>query len=302
MTTETKPKGFIFDIKRNSSEDGPGIRTTIFFKGCPLSCIWCQNPEGLDPGPSLSFRKELCKPTECGVPCLSVCPSGALYMENNVLRINHAACTFCGRCAEVCPEHALELVGEWLSVDELYYRIAIDKPFFDATGGGVTASGGECTMQMDFLHAFFKKLKETHIHTAIETNGLFNFDRFCRLLLPWLDLIYFDVKLIDDEASRRYTGHSNRPILDNLVHLTKITRIPVVVRIPLIPDITATDKNLRDIARFLREHGIRTASVIPYNPLWQDKLERFGIIGKYPNASFMTQAEIQHCIDCLRAP
>lgn len=221
-------------------------------------------------------------------------------MVNKVLQVNHALCTHCGRCTEVCPEDALELVGKWMSVDELYGRIASDKPFFRAIGGGVTASGGECTMQMDFLHQFFKKLKQENIHTAIETNGLFNFERFRRLLQPWLDQIYFDVKLIDDEASRRYTGQSNRPILDNLVRLIKTAKIPVKVRIPLIPGITATDENLRGIARFLKQHGVKNASVLPYNPLWQNKHECFGLIKKYHNASFMSLADIQHCVHCLQ--
>jgi pyruvate formate lyase activating enzyme len=194
----------------------------------------------------------------------------------------------------------LEQVGQWLNVDELFYRVAIDKPFFDATGGGVTASGGECTMQMNFLHEFFKKLKAVGIRTAIETNGMFNFGRFTRLLLPWLDLIYFDLKLIDEAASIQYTGHSNRPILDNLQRLTETAEIPVKVRIPLIPNITATDENLRGIARFLREHRIKQVSALPYNPLWLDKLQRFGIDVEYRQSAFMSDAEIGHCIDCLQ--
>ncbi len=292
-------KAFIFDIKRNTSEDGPGIRTTVFFKGCPLACSWCQNPEGLDPGPSLSFRAELCRPDACGRPCLAACEAGALDFKGQELSVLRERCTHCGRCAAACPLHALELVGEWMTVDELFYRVAIDKPFFDATGGGVTASGGECTMQMEFLHDFFKKLKTAGIRTAIETNGFFNFERFARLLLPWLDLIYFDLKLIDDAASIRHTGISNRPILNNLLRLNEMANIPVRVRIPLIPDITTTDANLRGIAQFLREHDITQVSALPYNPLWQDKLQRFGIDAKYRHDTFMSDAEIKHCIDCL---
>lgn len=294
-------KAFIFDIKRNSSEDGPGIRTTVFFKGCPLSCSWCQNPEGISPGPSLSFRAELCRPDQCELPCLKACRLKALTLQDQQLRLDRERCDQCGRCAAVCSQHALERVGQWLSVDELFYRVAIDKPFFDATGGGVTASGGECTTHMNFLHHFFKKLKAAGIHTAIETNGMFNFGRFTRLLLPWLDLIYFDLKLIDEAASIRHTGHSNRPILENLLRLTECAEIPVKVRIPLIPNITATDENLRGIARFLREHRIEQVSALPYNPLWLDKLQRFGIDTDYRYAAFMSDAEIERCVDSLQA-
>jgi pyruvate formate lyase activating enzyme len=289
-------KAFIFDIKRNTSEDGPGIRTTVFFKGCPMSCVWCQNPEGLEPGPSLSFRPELCKPNSCGIPCFKKCPVGALQFDGHLLNVNHALCKHCGHCVEVCPEKALEQIGYWLSVDELYYRVNIDKPFFKATGGGVTASGGECTMQMDFLHEFFKKLKSEGIPTAIETNGLFNFDRFQRLLLPWLDLVYFDIKLIDEDESRHYVGVSNRPILDNFTRLNAVAKIPVIVRVPLIPGITDTDENLKGIALFLRQQGAKFVNLLPYNPLWQDKLERFGIEANYHNIAFMNPEDIQRAI------
>ena len=290
-------KAFIFDIKRNASEDGPGIRTTVFFKGCPLSCVWCQNPEGLSQGISLSFRAQVCKAPGCGMRCVKVCPTGALSRIGDSLHVNHALCTQCGRCATVCTDQAVELIGQWLTVDELYYRISIDKPFFRSTGGGVTASGGECTMQMEFLHDFFNKLKQEGIPTAVETNGVFNFERFQRLLLPWLDLVYFDLKLIDDESSRRHTGVSNIPILDNLTRLSKQTTVPVIVRIPLIPGITDTDDNLKGISRFLRGQGIKSAELLPYNPLWQDKMERFGMDAKYPNRHFMSQADIQQAIN-----
>ncbi|MBD9355453.1 glycyl-radical enzyme activating protein [Methylomonas albis] len=293
-------KAYIFDIKRNTSEDGPGIRTTVFFKGCPLRCSWCQNPEGIASGPSLSFRAELCHPDDCELPCIKACKAKALTLQDRQLRFDRERCDQCGRCATVCSRHALEQVGLWLGVDELFYRVAIDKPFFDATGGGVTASGGECTMQMNFLHEFFKKLKATGIHTAIETNGMFNFGRFSRLLLPWLDLIYFDLKLIDEAASILHTGHSNRPILDNLRRLAEIAKIPVEVRIPLIPGITATEANLQGLAVFLRDLGIKQVNVLPYNPLWLDKLQRFGVDTEYRHDAFMSDAQIKHCIESMQ--
>lgn len=241
-----KPKALIFDIKRGSSEDGPGLRTTVFFKGCPLSCVWCHNPEGV------------------------------------------------GRCQN--PDIGGGPVGEWVTLDELFYRVAVDKPFYRSSGGGVTLSGGEATLQMEFAHHFLKALKNDGIHTAIETSGFFNYRRFSQQLLPWLDLVYFDLKLMDDRESRRYTGQPSRLILDNFARLAQQSTVPVIPRVPLIPGITASDKNLRAIAGFLVANGIGAATLLPYNPLWRDKLEKLGRTPSYQRGTFMTQGEIQACV------
>lgn len=234
-------RALIFDIKRGSSEDGPGIRTTIFFKGCPLTCIWCQNPEGIEPK-------------------LEVDVNG-------------------------------EPVGEWIDLEELLYRVCQDKPFYKSSGGGVTLSGGEPTKQMAFIQPFLQALKKEGIHTAIETCGLFNYQRFQQQLLPWLDLIYFDLKLFDNLQSRKYTGCFNRTVLNNFSSLVANTQIPVIPRIPLIPGITDTKQNLRGLADFLRENGIDSCSLMPYNPLWQDKLKRIGKSSSYGRSTFLTQEE-----------
>ncbi len=234
-------RGLIFDIKRGSSEDGPGIRATVFFKGCPLSCIWCQNPEGIHG-----------------------------YMETDLEG---------------------ERVGEWIDLQELLYRVLQDRPFYDSSGGGVTLSGGEPTRQTTFIHHFLKALKTDGIHTAIETCGLFNFVRFRDQLLPWLDLIYFDLKLIDNFQSRRYTGCSNRTILNNFSRLIADAEIPIVPRIPLIPGITDTERNLSGLADFLRANGIESCSLMPYNPTWQDKFKRLGKSSLYDRTTFLTPGE-----------
>lgn len=238
-------KGLIFDIKRDSSEDGPGIRTTVFFKGCPLSCIWCQNPEGKN-----------------------------VKSETDI--------------------HG-EQIGTWFTVDELMYRLLQDKPFFTTTGGGVTLSGGEPTMQMDFASCLLQELRHKGVHAALETCGFFNYEQFRRDMLPWLDLIYFDLKLIDVQASRKQCGRSNRKILDNFSRLTEQVEIPVIPRIPLIPGITATKDNLQGIAAFLEAHGVKSCSLMPYNPLWSDKLQKLGLTPDYHHKGFMTQAEQAAC-------
>lgn len=261
-----EPKALIFDIKRDCSEDGPGIRTTVFFKGCPLSCVWCQNPEGQARTPELSYRAEACHPSECGVPFEAI-----------------------------CPLHALEPVGYWIGLEELLYRVLIDEPFFKGTGGGVTLSGGEATLQVEFAHHFLMRLKQREIHTALETCGFFNYRRFQEQLLPYLDLVYFDLKLIDDDASRRYTGQSNRLILENFSRLVAEAKIPIVPRIPLIPGITTEPGNLAGLARFLAKHTSTEATMLPYNPLWLDKLKRLGKTAKYERRSFMTEEEKNEC-------
>jgi pyruvate formate lyase activating enzyme len=288
-------KTLVFDIKRDCSEDGPGIRTTVFFKGCPLSCIWCQNPEGKAKSPGLSFTFELCRPTECGTPCLDVCDGGCLQPAKT-LNVDHSACTRCDRCFEVCPSKALKPIGYWITLEELLYKVSIDRPFYQSTNGGITLSGGEPTMQMDFIHHFLKELKKRGIHTALETCGFFNLEDFKKQVLPYLDLIYFDLKLIDDIKSRRYTGQSNQCILENFTALVCEAEIPLVPRIPLVPKITATKENLTGISKFLRRHKVTTCSLMPYNPLWQDKLKPLGLTTKHDHSSFMTTAEEKACI------
>ncbi len=290
-------QALIFDIKRDCSEDGPGIRTTVFFKGCPLSCVWCQNPEGSDKQPSFSFRASACHPESCGAVCVAECQAGCLQLNaQGHLTPDWSACTRCDRCFSVCPTKALEPVGYWISLDELMYRVAIDKPFYQTSGGGVTLSGGEAAQQMAFNHLFLQRLKAEGIHTALETSGFFNYRRFKQQLLPWLDLIYFDLKLINEAESRKYTGQSNKLILENFMKLVKDADIPVIPRIPLIPGITTTKENLQGIARFLADNGIGTATLIPYNPLWKDKTVNLGKAVQFDRSAFMTTEEQQACV------
>ena len=293
---DSEPRALIFDIKRDCSEDGPGIRTTVFFKGCPLSCIWCQNPEGKKKQMELSYNAVACHPDKCDTPCIDSCPENSLSLVNGKITINRESCTACNRCSNVCPTGALEAAGYFITLKELLYRLMIDKPFYQSSGGGITLSGGEVTQQMEFVHHLLKALKREEIHTVIETSGFFNYRRFSELMLPWLDLIYFDLKLIDDAASRQYTGQSNRLILDNFARLVKSSNVVVIPRVPLIPGITTSEENLCGIADFLAGHGIDTATLLPYNPLWSDKAARLEITPKYNRTTFMTPEEKQQCV------
>lgn len=290
-----KDEALIFDIKRNCSEDGPGIRTTVFFKGCPLRCVWCQNPEGIGSAPSIGFRSAACRPSACGAPCVEVCPAHALRVAGS-LGVDREACTRCDLCFAVCRSRALEPVGYRISVDKLLYRVLIDKPFFLATQGGVTLSGGEPTMQMSFISRFLERLKQEGIHTALETCGFFDFNRFRDAALPHLDLIYFDLKLFDDELSRRYTGQSSRLILANFTRLLEQATIRVIPRIPLVPGLTDTEENLSGLARFLRRHHVAACSLMRYNPLWRDKLDTLGLTAAYRYDGFPPREREDACV------
>jgi pyruvate formate lyase activating enzyme len=295
-------KGLIFDIKRDCSEDGPGIRTTIFFKGCPLSCIWCHNPEGISPKPSIAYTPDRCDPTECDdYPCLKVCLPGALTINraNKKISVSHNACTRCDKCFEACTLKALEPAGNWWAAKDLADKILIDKEFFKSTGGGVTISGGEPCRQMEFLHDFLVELYKEGIHVGLETSGMFALKAFLKNILPFLDFIYFDLKLIDSQESRKYTGCSNERILKNFLFLVRKSKIPVIPRIPLIPGITAEMHNLAGIAQFLKKHGVTACSLMPYNPLWQDKSVKHGIEIKYSRPAFMTKVEEENCAQCF---
>lgn len=296
---DVEAKALIFDIKRDCSEDGAGIRTTVFFKGCPLSCIWCQNPEGMSRQPAVLLKPELCHPEQCGAPCTGLCPAGYLGMTHSELKVFLSKRLEQGYRVGDCPAKALETVGYWITLDELLYRVLIDKPFFLSSGGGVTVSGGEATLQSAFLEKFLKSLKQQGVSTALETCGFFRYATFKKRLLPWLDCIYFDLKLIDETAHRYFTGQSNKPILNNLLRLIEEAEIPVHVRIPLIPEITDTKENLKGIARFLKKHHIKSVHLMPYNPLWEDKLERLGLTSKYSHRQFMSDDELADCVDAI---
>ena len=270
----------VFDIKRHALEDGPGIRSTVFFKGCPLTCLWCQNPESIDPGPEIGFYPRDC--IKCG-DCVQACPVSACALEDPFL-IDRKRCTRCGDCVEACPGRALRLIGRFYPVDELVDILLRDKTFYEVSGGGVTFSGGEPTLFMDYASAVLRALKDSGIHTAIQTNGFFAWEEFGEKILPYVDLIMFDVKLADADKHREYTGQSNELILANLKNLlaerpaaSSAERAKAVLpRIPLIPEFTATVENLRSISDLLKGLGVKKCSLLPYNPTWISKAENFG--------------------------
>ena len=262
----------VFDIKRHALEDGPGIRTTVFLKGCQLRCIWCQNPESIDPSYEIGFYPREC--IECG-DCVKACRTGAIQIDNPS-RIDRERCDRCGDCVMICPGLGLRKIGRFYPVEELLSILLRDKVFYEVSGGGVTLSGGEPTLHMEYISSLLQELKIRGVHTAIQTNGFFVWSRFKAKVLNWVDLIMFDVKLADPKDHLRYTGQENHLALRNLTRLFKERPKDVIPRIPLIPDITSTAQNLKAISKLLHGLGVTRCSLLPYNPTGISKAENIG--------------------------
>lgn len=256
-------KAVVFDIQRYSVHDGPGIRTVVFFKGCPLRCRWCQNPEALQRRPELGFFPERCIGSR---HCEKACPEGAILQ--GAKRIDRARCTMCGACVETCHAEALRLIGEEFAEEELLAQVSRDRPFYEDSGGGVTLSGGEPLLQIDFLEGFCRRAREEGLSLALETCGAVPFDAF-RRILPFVDLILYDVKAIDPSLHKGWTGASNESILSNLERLRR-SEVQVIPRVPIIPGHTEQPSNLKRIAAHL-EGSFPEVHLLPYHPWGESK-------------------------------
>ena len=249
-------KATIFDIERNSVVDGPGIRTTVFFKGCNLKCAWCHNPESQSPKKQMMIYKNKC--TGCG-KCLEVCPN------------NLEKCDFCGRCEIFCASDARKVCGREYTVDEVFSEVIKDKAFYDNSGGGVTFSGGECMLQIDFLCEILEKCKENGIHTAVDTAGNVPWEYFERIL-KYTDLFLYDIKLFDREKHKQYTGADNKVILDNLKKLFE-GGASVWIRIPVIPGANDTEEEMRKIKEFLKPYSPLKIELLCYHKMGEHKYD-----------------------------
>jgi pyruvate formate lyase activating enzyme len=257
--------GFIFDIKRYAIHDGPGIRTTVFLKGCPLRCWWCHNPEGISGANELMFFEYKCMRCET---CNRVCEIGAITFESNIQHIDRQICSYCGNCARACPTGALILVGRGITVDELMKEIEKDILFYDNSGGGVTFSGGEPLFQHQFLREALKECKKRDLHTVLDTSGYAPKDVFSSVL-DYVDVFLYDLKLADEEEHKKYTGVSNNLIKDNLRMLVDAGRgKDVILRFPVIPGITDTEKNIDGLVEFVSSlKGISEIDLLPFHDM-----------------------------------
>jgi len=290
-------QGTIFNIQRYSVNDGPGIRTLIFFKGCPLQCVWCSNPESQQRRHQIMYFENLC--SRCGT-CAAACPNGCITIEDGRRLYDASACERCGRCAAVCPNSAVKRVGREMTVAEVTAEAEKDYLFFLNSGGGVTLGGGEPTLQPDFARALLKSLKALGIHTAMETCGDAPWSVFERLTTH-LDLLLYDVKHLDENLHRQHTGKSNGRILSNLKTLLR-EETPLIVRIPVIPDFNDSVDTMAAIAAFLKRHNqcdlLQRIDLLPYHKLGVGK---YGALGRdYALEGYETPPEA--VMDALKKP
>lgn len=263
--------GLIFNIQKYCSHDGPGIRTTVFCKGCPLACNWCHNLEGRSNAPEPLLSPALC--TGCGA-CLTTCPTGAASLQNGRPVIDLSRCNLCGKCVAACPQDGRQICGQEVTVDQLMTELLKDQVFYDQSGGGITFSGGEAMAQLSFLSEALTACKQASLHTAVDTCGHVPWTSFTEIL-PWTDLFLYDLKLMDPLRHQEATGVSNELILDNLRLLADHTD-RITIRIPIIPTVNDDLDNVRQLISYLK--GIRFGDVhlLPYHPLGRGKAARLG--------------------------
>ena len=266
----------ITNIQKFSIHDGDGIRTTVFFKGCPLKCEWCHNPETQRFEKEMQVDREKC--TGCGT-CASVCPNGAVRMtEDHRPSWDPKACTFCGKCENFCPAGVREIVGREYTVKELTKELMKDQMFYEESGGGVTFSGGEVmSMDMDFILAMAKELKRQDVTLTIDTCGYVPYERFEKIL-PYVNTFLYDVKVMDPELHKKYMGTDNKLILENLIRLSQ-DGARIYIRIPTIKEVNGNEENMKETIAFLKQHDIHPAGVnlLPYHDTGSGKYAKLGM-------------------------
>jgi len=286
-TLSGQTSGLVYNIQKFAIHDGPGIRTLVYMKGCPLNCLWCSSPQSQKPCPEIMYLEVNCK--KCG-RCVEACPQGAMSLSEEGIQINRELCTNCGLCAERCLNGALDLVGKKMSVEELFQEVKGDSGFYRRSGGGVTVGGGEPTMQYKYVSQFLKQCQAHYLHTAIETCGYASWDHL-RLMLEGVDLVYFDIKHMDSKTHKKITGVSNRLILANARKIAQIR--PLIIRIPLVPGCNDSEKNILATAGFAAKLGknLLRIELLPYHKYGTQTYARIG--REYPLKGLEPPAEGQ---------
>ena len=297
-------KGLILHLQRFSTEDGPGIRTTVFFKGCPLNCLWCHNPESISMKPQIQWLENRC--LGCST-CIQTCPQQCLTKTDQGIVIDRGLCNGCGDCAEACPANAMELLGKTASLEQLFDELIKDRVFFEKSGGGVTLSGGEPLMQPDFSAALLRQIKEKGINTAIDTCGVCYTSSLDKVL-PYTDIVLFDLKEIEAEKHRTFTGLPNGRIFDNLLYIRDyiLNMAPekvLWIRTPLIPAATATHDNINGLGTFIAKNlagVVQQWELCAFNNLCRDKYKRLGVTWQYAGTQLMTEDTVRELQQCAR--
>lgn len=282
----------VFEIKRFAVHDGDGIRTTVFFKGCPLKCVWCHNPEGISKSPELAFYSHKCK--NCGA-CVESCPENCHTTENGVHAFDRTRCIACGKCEKSCPSGALKIYGKEMTVGELYEILLEDKMFYEQSNGGVTLSGGECLMRAEFCAELLKKLKESGINTAVDTSGFVS-KKAIESVFPYTDVFLYDIKSFDSNVHEKATGCPNEVILENLSYLNSLGA-KVEIRIPYVPEYNGAE--IAKIARFLSTFEcITKARILPYHNYASSKYSALEMTNTLPD-KIPTDEEIGEAVEIM---
>ena len=286
-----------------STEDGPGIRTTVFFKQCPLRCIWCHNPESIQKEKQLQWISHKCIGCK---RCIETCKQGALNLDEKGIHINRNKCISCGECVEECPSTALSMFGEYWDLDDLFHEIEKDKVYYSESNGGITISGGEPTIQSEFILQFLKKCKDNGISTALDTCGYASRKVYERLL-PYVDLILLDIKEIDKKKHKDYTGVTNDLILENAIWISKYVQEnnkKMWIRTPIIPKYTGTNENIKGIGEFIvnkLKNIPERWDLLSFNRLCTEKYSRLDIDWILKDEPLMTKEEIEYFFEIAKS-
>jgi len=279
----------IYNVQKFSVHDGPGIRTTVFFKGCPLKCLWCHNPESQEIKKQILFDSDKC--VLCGI-CSKICPQNAMTIEKNKLMTDFDKCNYCGQCEVYCVKGARQVAGKEYTIDEILKEVIKDKVFYEQSNGGVTVSGGEPLLQINFVEELFKRLKDKNIHTAVDTCGAVGFESI-RRIAPYTDIFLYDIKLMDDEKHREYTGMSNKLILDNLKKLSQIHN-NINLRMPIIEGVNGDERHIEKTIDFIKELKINKVNLLPYHDIARHKYKKLGILYEDAKMSKPSDEKMQH--------